>query len=92
MSNKSQASNFFSMLILAWQYMLSKLKKKKTSKRKLYGLFLCMGFNCFKATEPLRVDSLLFTIQFPAGPGTQLIDIERIKGRINLGATQWFCT
>ena len=39
-----------------------------------------------------KVDSLLFTIQFPAGPGTQLIDIGRIKGRINLGATQWFCT
>ena len=41
MSNKSQASNFFSMLILAWQYMLSKLKKKKNFKKKtLWPLFV----------------------------------------------------
>ena len=30
-------------------------------KKQLYGLFLWMGFNCLKATEPLRGDSLLFT-------------------------------
>ena len=27
--------------------------------------FLWMGFNCLKATEPLRGYSFLFTIQFP---------------------------
>ena len=42
--------------------------------------FLWMGFNCLKATEPLRGDSLLFTIQFPGVPGTQLIDLGRMKG------------
>ena len=31
-----------------------------------------MGFNCFKATETLRGDSLLFTTQFPGVPGTHL--------------------
>ena len=40
---------------------------------KLYGPFLQMGFNCLKATEPLRGDSLLFTTQFPGFPGTHLI-------------------
>ena len=29
--------------------------------KKLYGLFLWMGFNCLKATVALRGDSLLFT-------------------------------
>ena len=42
--------------------------------------FLWMGFNCLKATEPLRGDSLLFTIQFSGVPGTQLIDLGRMKG------------
>ena len=46
----------------------------------LYGPFLWMGFNCLKATEPLRGDSLLFTIQFPGVPGAQLIDLGRMKG------------
>ena len=32
-----------------------------------------MGFNCLKATEPLRGDSLLFTIKFAVVPGTQMI-------------------
>ena len=30
------------------------------SKKTLYNPFLWMGFNCLKATEPLRGDSLLF--------------------------------
>ena len=46
---------------------------------KLYDPFLWMGFNCLKATEPLRGDSLLFTTKFPAIPGTHLIDLERMK-------------
>ena len=38
-----------------------------------------MGFNCLKATEPLRTDSLLFTTQSPGVPGTYLINIGRMK-------------
>ena len=34
-----------------------------------------MGFNCLKATEPLRGGSLLFTTKSPGGPGTHLIDL-----------------
>ena len=52
-----------------------------------------MGFNCLRATEPLRGDSLLFIIQFPGvPPATDLIDLRRMKGWIDRGATQWFCT
>ena len=49
-------------------------------KKKLYGPFLWMGFNCLKATEPPRGDSLLFTTKFLESPGTHLIDLRRIKG------------
>ena len=35
-------------------------------KEKLYGPFLWMGFNCLKATEPLRGGTLLFTIKLPS--------------------------
>ena len=38
--------------------------KKKKDLKKLYGPFYGWGFNCFKATEPLRGDSLLFTTKF----------------------------
>ena len=46
---------------------------------KLYGLFLCMEFNCLKATEPLRGDSLLSTTRSPGVPGTHLIYLRRMK-------------
>ena len=39
--------------------------------------------------EPLRGGSLLFTNKFPEIPGTHFIDPRRMKGSINLGATQW---
>ena len=47
-------------------------------------LFLWMGFNCFKAAEPLWGDSLLFTTKFPENPGTHLIDLGRMKGLVDL--------
>ena len=34
--------------------------------------------------EPLRGGSLLFTTKFPEIPGTHLIDLERMKGWVNL--------
>ena len=43
-----------------------------------------------KATEPLQGDTLLFTTKSPGVPGDHLIDLGRMKGRIDLGATQWF--
>ena len=57
-----------------------------------YGPFLWIGFNCLKATEPLRGDSLLFTIQFPVVHGTHLINLGSMKDWVDLRATQWFWT
>ena len=42
--------------------------------------------------QPLREDNLLFTIQFPEIPDTHFIDLGRMKGWVNPGATQWFWT
>ena len=43
-----------------------------------------------KATEPLPGESLHFTIQFSGVPGTQLINLRRMKDRADLGANQLF--
>ena len=43
-----------------------------------------------KATEPLQGDTLLFTTKSSGVPGANLIDLERMKCRVDLGATQWF--
>ena len=40
--------------------------------------------------EPLRGGSLPFTIKFPEIPGTHFIDLGRMKGWVDLAATQWF--
>ena len=71
-------------LLWCWNFKLDLFKKIN------YGPFLCMGFNCLKATEPLWIDSLLFTTQSQGFPGTHLIDHRRMKCWVNLGATQWF--
>ena len=60
--------------------------------KKLYGLFLWMGLNYLKATEPLQEGSLLFTSKFPEISRTHLIDIGKMKDRVDLGAIQWFWT
>ena len=52
------------------------------------GPLLWMGFNCLKAAEPLRGGSLLFTTQAPGVPGTNLINLGRMKGSVELGAAQ----
>ena len=39
---------------------------------------------------PLRGGSLLFTTKFPEIPGTNFIDLRKMKGWVKLGATQWF--
>ena len=51
-----------------------------------------MGFNCLKAKEPLRRDSLFFTARSPGVPGTHLTDLGRMKGWVDLGTTKWFWT
>ena len=44
-------------------------------KKKLYGPFLWIGFNCLKLIKPL-----LFTNKSPEIPGTYLINLGKIKG------------
>ena len=61
---------------IAMHQKISTIKKKK----KLYGPFLWMGFNCLKAVESLRGSSLLFTANSPEIPGTHIIDLGRMKG------------
>ena len=38
-------------------------------------------------TEPLQGGSLLFTTKFPDIPGTHFIDLGRMKGWVDFGAT-----
>ena len=40
--------------------------------------------------EPLRGGSLLFSTNFPEIPGTRFIDLARMSGWVDLGATQSF--
>ena len=40
--------------------------------------------------EPLRGGSFLLTSKFSGMPGTQFIDLGKIKGWVDLRATQWF--
>ena len=42
--------------------------------------------------EPLQGGSLLFTTKFPEIPGTDFIDLGRLKGWVDLGAIHWFWT
>ena len=58
--------------------------------KKTVQLILMDGFNCLKATEPLRGDNLLFTNRPPGLPGTYLINLQRMKYLVDLGATQQF--
>ena len=42
--------------------------------------------------KPVYEDILLFTTKFPQIPGTNLINLGRMKGWVNLGTTEWFWT
>ena len=59
-------------------------------KKKLYGPFSGMWFNCLKATEPLWGDSLLFTTKSPGVSGTHFIDGVRMKGWVDLESPSGF--
>ena len=47
-----------------------------------------MGFNCLKATEQLRGDSLLFITKSPGVSGAHYIHLGKMKGSVKLGATE----
>ena len=60
---------------LPWWY-----SEENSKLKNLYGPFLWMGFHGLKATESLRVGSLLFTTKFSEIALTHLIDHGRMKG------------
>ena len=57
-----------------------RMKKKK----KLYGPFLRIRFNCLKAIEQLCGDRLLFITKFPEIPAPNLIDLGRMTRWVDL--------
>ena len=65
------------------------MKIKKALKKNFMVPFYGWGSTASRL-EPLRRGNLLFTTKFPELPGTQFIDFKRMKGSVNLGATQWF--
>ena len=71
-----------------WKYFFFRVVS--WDKKKLYGSFLWMGFNCLKATEPLQGDNLIYTIKSLGAPGTHQTDLGRIRGWVDLGATWSF--
>ena len=50
------------------------------------------GVQLSQGKEPLQGDSLLFTTKSPGILGTHFIDLWRMTGWVDLGATQWFWT
>ena len=76
----SQFSNIRQIPEHQLQKAIQNLNCTKNLKKKLYDPFLWMGFNCLKATEPLRGDNLLFTARSSGVPGTHLIGLGRMKG------------
>ena len=83
---------FFLLKYQTFFHTLSKLFffyffKKKT----LWPLFMD-GVQLASRLEPLWGGSLLFTTKFPEITGTHFIDLGRMKGWVDLRATQWFWT
>ena len=77
--------------ILIWANFNSRKKKENSiffqkmtfsltwKKKHFMAPCLWMGFIWLKAIQPLRGDSLHFTIKFPGVPGTQLIDLRSLS-------------
>ena len=88
------AQYLISKELLEWiGYISTSLLKsviQNSTSKKLYGLFLWMGLHCLKATGPLWGDSLLLTTKSPGVSVTHFIHLGRMKGWVNLGATEWF--
>ena len=72
------------------QYIIH-IKEKKTLKKTKNSMAPFYGWGSTASRlEPLRGDSLLFTTKFPEIPDTHFIDLERMKGWVDLEATEWF--
>ena len=69
--------------IFAYFYVTSMDFKKKN-----YGPFLWIGLNCLKAGGTSR-RQFTFSTKFPEIYGTHFIDLGRMKGSVDLGASRW---
>ena len=49
-----------------------------------------IGFNCLKAAEPLRGDSLLWITKSQEVPTIRFIDLGKVRGWVDFEVTQWF--
>ena len=84
--------------VSSWEMLFSGMPEcsiyifKKKKKKKLYGPYFSGWGSTASRLEPLRGGCLLFTTKFQETPGTQFIDLGRMKGWVNLGATHWFWT
>ena len=57
--------------------------------KRLYAPFCGQG-STTSQLKPLRRGTLLFTTKFPEIPSNHFIDLGRMKGLVELEATQWF--
>ena len=64
----------------------------RITKKNFIASFYGWGSIASWLVEPLRGCGLLFPTKFQEIPGTHFIDLGRMKGCVNLGATQWFST
>ena len=71
---------------------LSSSSLKLIIKKKNYASFLWMAFNFLKATRDPLWRGSLFTTKFLESPGTNLINLRRMIGWVEHGATLWFWT
>ena len=74
------------LLLLFFELLHSNQKACLKLKKKLYGPFFWMGFNCLKARATSR-RQFTFTTKFPEISGTHFTDLGRMKGWVDLGAT-----
>ena len=86
-----------SMLNIHWEKLENTIIKIKPlflmikKNLKHYGPFLWIWFNCLnsRATSGRQ---FTFTIKFPEIPNAHFINLGRMKGWVDLGATWWFWT
>ena len=92
-SYKSQALVSQSYHIyLRWMEKYKYLHRKIFKLQKNFMAPFCGWGSTTWRLEPLQGASLLFTTKFPEIPGTHFIDLGRMKGWVDLGATQRFWT
>ena len=78
------------MTMLVFHYLIFALDFRKVIKKTNFVVPFCGWRSTASRLEPLRGGSLLVTTQSPEIPGTHFTDLGRMKGWVDLGATQWF--